>query len=368
MKKYTDEEILAAVKEHGSNNKAAKALGVNRRAVDKRIARIKLSTVRETPQLLAGRSTLHKGIAENGDVVLEWIKTAVDKDQLAKFYEQVAKGFAAELERAPVVRNSRQANDDLMTVYPIGDAHIGMLAWGKETQGMDWDLDIAERAQVKAMAALVDMSPPSGHAVIINLGDWFHADNMEGVTTRSKHSLDLDGRFGKMIRVGVSVMRQCIESALAKHKTVRVINVVGNHDDTGSQWLSVALSAAYERNPRVTIDQDPTPFNYVEFGKCLIGTHHGHSCKPDRLPGVMAADQPESWGRTRYRAWYLGHVHHQSVKEYAGVTVESFNTLSAKDAYAAWGGYRAQQNMKAIVHHKEFGEVQRFVFNIDMLK
>lgn len=112
----------------------------------------------------------------------------------------------------------------------------------------------------------------------------------------------------------------------------------------------------------------PAAFHYIEHGKCLIGTHHGHTCKIERLPGVMAADQAKAWGRTEFRYWYLGHVHHQSVKEYAGVTVESFNTLTAKDAYAAFGGYRARQNMKCIVMHSEFGEVARHTVSPDMLK
>jgi hypothetical protein len=212
------------------------------------------------------------------------------------------------------------------------------------------------------------MAPACEQALIINCGDWFHADNMEGTTSRSGHILDVDGRYAKMIRVGVKVMRQCIESALMKHARVRVCNVIGNHDDTGAIWLSIALSHIYANEPRVTIDTSPAPFMYHEHGKVLIGMHHGHSCKPDRLPGVMATDQAQAWGRTEFRYWYIGHVHHQSVKEYSGVTVESFNTLTAKDAYSAWGGYRAQQNMKCIIHHAEFGEVGRHTVNPNMLK
>ena len=191
---------------------------------------------------------------------------------------------------------------------------------------------------------------------------------MQGMTERSGHVMDLDGRYAKMIDVGMMVMRQCITSALKKHRRVRVINVVGNHDDTGALWMSVALRHTYENEPRVQIDKAPSAFHYIEHGRCLVGTHHGHTCKAERLPGVMAADQAEAWGRTRHRYWYIGHVHHQSVKEYAGVTVESFNTLTAKDAYSAFGGYRAQQNMKCIVLHAEFGEVARHTVSPEMLK
>ena len=297
----------------------------------------------------------------------QWVKAEIDNERMSEIIREACEAMVEELPRAKPVKPGKNHLSHLMAVYPIGDAHIGMRAWAPET-GQDWDLNIAERVQCGSMAALVDMAPPAEKAVIVNLGDWFHADNMEGVTSRSGHILDVDGRYAKMIRVGIKVMRQCIESALRKHATVRVLNVIGNHDDTGAIWLSIALSHIYAGEPRVEIDSSPSPFLYVEYGKVLIGAHHGHSCKPDRLPGVMASDMAQAWGRTEYRAWLIGHVHHQSVKEYAGVTVESFNTLAAKDAYAHWGGYRAQQNMKCIVYHAQYGEVARHVVNPAMLE
>ena len=305
---------------------------------------------------------------DKGEVVNTWARYSPDQERMA---ELIREACVAMSENLPQVEPRQAGNSylsHLLAAYPIGDAHIGMRAWGEETQGSDWDLSIAERVQCGAMAALVDMAPACEQALIINCGDWFHADNMEGTTSRSGHILDVDGRYAKMIRVGVKVMRQCIESALMKHARVRVCNVIGNHDDTGAIWLSIALSHIYANEPRVTIDTSPAPFMYHEHGKVLIGMHHGHSCKPDRLPGVMATDQAQAWGRTEFRYWYIGHVHHQSVKEYSGVTVESFNTLTAKDAYSAWGGYRAQQNMKCIIHHAEFGEVGRHTVNPNMLK
>jgi hypothetical protein len=129
-------------------------------------------------------------------------------------------------------------------------------------------------------------------------------------------------------------------------------------------FLSVALANIYENEPRVIIDISPAPFHYVRFGKVLIGAHHGHTCKADRLPGVMAADRARDWGETEYRYWMTGHIHHDTLKEYPGVKVESFRTLAAKDAYAAWGGYRSGQDSKCIVMHKEYGEVERHTVNI----
>ena len=163
-------------------------------------------------------------------------------------------------------------------------------------------------------------------------------------------------------------MRQCIESALDKHAKVRVINVIGNHDDTSSMMLSICLANIYEKEPRVIVDTSPSAFQYFRHGKVLVGCHHGHSTKPAALAGVMATDRSKDWGETEYRYWYIGHVHHQSVKDFAGCTVESFRTLAAKDAYSHWGGYRAPRDMKSIILHSEYGEVSRNTMNIGMLR
>ena len=142
----------------------------------------------------------------------------------------------------------------------------------------------------------------------------------------------------------------------------------GTHDDTGAMWLSHSLAGMYRNEPRVTVDTSPAGFMYFRHGKVLVGCHHGHSCKADRLAGVMAADRAEDWGQTTHRYWWIGHVHHQSLKDYPGVTVESLRTLAAKDAYASWGGYRAPRDMKCIVLDEQYGEVARHTVNPDMVK
>jgi hypothetical protein len=316
---------------------------------------------------VGGVSTLYT-TGEDGQtrVAAQWVKSKQDAAARERLLREAAAAFAESLPRVEPRKAERAYLSDVMTAYPIGDAHIGMRAWREET-GADWDLAIAERTQCGAMAMLVESMPATESALIVNLGDWFHYDSMVPMTPRSGNMLDADGRYAKMIRVGVKVMRQCVESALSKHKTVRVVNVIGNHDETGALWLSAALAGIYENEPRVTVDTSPALFTYVEFGKTLIGMHHGHTCRAEKLPGVMAADKPEAWGRTTHRYWWLGHVHHQSVREFPGVTIETFNTLASNDAYAAGGGWRSRENMKAILLHREHGEVGRNTVNPAML-
>ena len=302
-----------------------------------------------------GVSTL---VGPDGSIKAQWIKTTADMERQRELQLAAIDAMAADLPRVAPRKATGAWRQDLLTVYPIGDPHVGMYSWAAET-GDDWDLAIAEHTHCAAMAELVQAAPATETAVVLNGGDLFHYDSMAAVTPRSGHFLDADGRYAKMIAVGVKIMRQCIESALAKHKNVHVINLPGNHDETGALWLSVALANVYEREPRVTIDTNPSVFSYYRWGKVLLGAHHGHTCKPEKLPGVMACDRAKDWGETDHRHWLTFHVHHESRREYAGVTVESFGTLAGKDAFAANGGWRSGRPMQSIVYHNVHGEVAR---------
>jgi len=372
------EDYLAAYQaSQGNCAAAARAVGATTSAIRNAMIRIETAATRAgySPDhdmvktcpdgfLVKGVSTLY---GKDGEKKIQWVKTAIDAERQKELMIEAIEAFCDDMPAINSVPTPIFIDEDLMTIYPLGDPHIGMMAWMEET-GENWDLKVAESKMCAVFHRLVKAAPPSAKAVIVNLGDFFHADNMEGTTSRSGHSLDMDGRYAKMIRVGVKIIRQMIDSALAHHAEVEVINAVGNHDDTGSLFLSVCLQNIYENEPRVTINANPTPFHYFNWGSSMFGVHHGHTCKADRLPMVMATDQAELWGKTEFRTWLTGHIHHDTKKEYSGCDVESFRTLAAKDAYATWGGYRARQDSKAIVVHKSFGEIERHTINIKQVR
>lgn len=254
-------------------------------------------------------------------------------------------------------------DDDLLCVYPFGDPHIGMLSWAPET-GQNFDLQIAERTLVTAVDKLVSIAPSASQALLIALGDNVHSDNQTNRTTRSHAALDVDGRWSKLIDVAIRTFRRCIDRALLKHARVHVIVEIGNHDDHTALVIAKALELAYEREPRVTVDTSPAKFHYYKFGKCLLGVTHGDTVKMDQLGPIMAVDRKEDWSATDHRHWYCGHVHHDRLKEFPGVTVESFRTLAARDAWHAGQGYRSGQDMKCDVWHREDGLIDRHVVGI----
>jgi hypothetical protein len=316
------------------------------------------------PFVARGHSTLY---GADGAVKLQWVKTRLD-ERLAEGALREFVAYLAEDARgkSPAIQAPRHADADLLAVYPMGDPHFGLYAWQAEA-GEDFDLGIAERLTCAAIDRLVASAPAASTALIVELGDFFHSDTQDNRTQRSGNALDVDSRWAKVMQIGLRAMVHVIRRALEKHAQVVVRIVRGNHDTHSSFALALALDAFFSNNARVTVDLSPAAFWYFRFGQVLIGATHGDTCKRDFLPGVMATDRPREWGDARYRYWYQGHIHHQEKKEYPGCVVEAFRTLAARDAWHAGEGYRAGRDMCCIVHHKDYGEIERHRCDIAML-
>jgi len=314
---------------------------------------------------IKGTSTLYD---EDGNIKIQWVKTDREATDKLQMLQEAVNEIVFEVDgKAKPVIEPEFTTSDYMTVYNIGDAHIGMLAHHSES-GDDFDLHIAEQDLVMAMKDLVNASPASDTAVIIDVGDFFHADNQNNETSASKNKLDVDGRWFKVLKCGLMIMVQLVNEALKKHKKVIVKNAIGNHNEHSAIYLSSFLGAWFRNEPRVKIDECPSMFWYYQFGKVLLGATHGHTVKPQDLGDIMAADCEEIWSSTKNRYWYTGHVHHDQVKEFRTYKFESFRTLAAKDAWHAGSGYRSGRDMKCIVHHKDYGEKQRHTVNISMIR
>lgn len=371
-------EVIEAIELTGSHRKAAKHLGCSLTTVNGCLKSLRDYAARHgvdpeadgvhrvmRGQTLRGASTCYNA---KGEVVLQWVKSKEDRDQQVEILRDHAKALAEDLPKfRPIKASAGKANRDLMTVIPMGDPHFGMYAWAEET-GENFDLSIAQRDLCAAVDYLVRQVPRCGRCVIVNLGDFFHADNMAGMTSKSGNILDMDTRLPKMYRVGVTALRQCITSALKRHDHVEVINAVGNHDEVLSFTLSIMLAQVYENEPRVTIHDQPTSRHYVRFGANLVGVVHGHQTKDSDLPGIMATERAKDWGQTRHRRWLRGHHHQEDVKTFNGCRVMQFPTLAAKDAWHVASGYLGEREMHALLLHRENGLGQHHRFNLDMMR
>lgn len=371
-------EYIDAVNKYGSARKAARALGVHSSTIDKAIIRAKLNAARH------GYSPAHdmthtvpdgyyvKGVStyynKDGKPVGQWVKSSIDRERQRELMHEAFRAMAEELPRLPPVeRIPGPSNDDLLNCYVITDFHLGALAWAPET-GADWDIDIAEKTLIAWFEQAIKQSPRASTALLAQLSDMLHWDGFDAVTPASKHLLDADGRFPKLVRVAIRVIRRVIDMLLTHHDRLHVIMADANHDPVSQVWLREWLAVLYENEPRITVDVSPSPYNAYEFGKVAIFTHHGHKRNVKNVAEVFAAQFREIFGRTKYAYAHLGHLHHVDVKENNLMIVEQHRTLAAPDAFAARGGWISGRDAKVITYHREYGEVGRITVSYDMIK
>lgn len=371
--KTTEREFIAACTEGRDQGKTwlqiADELGVTPSNLHKRRARL-IERGEDLPPLVSANanvkmietcSTVHERLdPETGEMVVVNRWPRYKPDNKSAQFESLLLAMCDELKGlAKPVKAPAVVDSDYCNVIPYGDPHVGLYAWAAEA-GDDFDLAIAEQVMVGAILELLDRMPKAEQAVLINLGDFFHADSQTNATPASQHALDVDSRWPKIQQAGSRIMRRIINALLTKHQKVVVKCVRGNHDPHAGYTLAMILDAFYDNEPRVSVDLSPGAFWYWTWGNTLIGACHGHTVKKiDDLASIMAADVPEQWGKARHRRWFRGHFHHSEVKELRGCTVETFRTLAPADAYAQSHGYRSDRSLDCITIHKELGERMR---------
>ena len=299
----------------------------------------------------------------DGRVVQQWIKTGADRDSREAMELAIHEAFDRHVGYASLPPAPEYTNSALLTVYPIVDLHLGLYAWGRET-GADYDTEIAARLLRDTVKNLVARSAPSQIGIVLDMGDYYHADDSRNQTKRSGNPLDVDTRYARVLQIGVELTVECIELALQKHDHVIYRKLPGNHDDETSLMLAIALAAWFRNEPRVTVDTDPGRFFKHTHGKVMIAATHGDMLRMGDMAGFMAANWPQDWGNTEFRYAYTGHVHHDRVKSGGGVRAESFNTLAAKDAWHAASGYVSSRSAVSITMHRDMGEIDRLTVNL----
>lgn len=286
---------------------------------------------------------------------------APKQDATEDVLERIREAFEG-IAPAPLVSPPDTINADLCTVYPIADAHIGLMAWHRET-GSDYDTAIACDRVRNWVAQCVAASPPSGTAVILDVGDLFHANDDTYQTPRSKHVLDVDTRMFRTLDIGIATLAGAVESALTKHQTVHVRILPGNHDSTIYLAVMFALSERYREDPRVIVHKEPSEFFLFEFGRVMIASHHGDKAKADRLVHFVADEFAEAWGRTKYRFLFTGHLHSHKSQDIGGMKHEQLRAVAERDAYAVSHAYSGRAQLQAITYHTTRGEIQRVSVN-----
>ena len=304
----------------------------------------------------------------NDDGEKAWLKTKRTMTEAARdkalqgFVDGLVKGVKPYKPKAKP--KTKKFATDLLPAIVIGDAHFGMRADARETKARDYDTKIASNDMLAAIEYLVDAAPASEQALLVNVGDFIHANGSSG-TTFGGTKLDVDTRIEVVLEIAAQTFLYAIDKLLAKHKSCVVVMARGNHDSDTAIALALILKFYYSKEPRVTILDPHGFFHTVQFGKNLLAVHHGDKVKAVKLGAILPKMLPEQWSATVYRKWLVGHIHHQNAIETDnGVFVEAFGTLAPPDSWHAGAGYGSASVMNQVVFHRDGGEVIRHVYQI----
>lgn len=357
-------EALELQEQGLTQNQIAQKLGISRRSVRNRLdgakRRLHADPAIAASMRVAGTELVPSMVwakVKDEDGTRYSVQLRPKPQDPVAFLDEVHEAFK-DLPPAPALPGPTAVQGDLLTTYPLFDVHLGLRAEAG-VSGEEVDIRRAKERMLIAMAQLVASAPASKRAVVINGGDFTHADDDENATPAHKHVLDVACRNYTTVTEGVELIAALIEMALQKHEIVDYISVPGNHDPKNWVTIMIGLYYRYRENPRVNIELTPKEFSVYEFGSTLIAVHHGHKRKAGDLVAFFAAEFAPVWGRTKQRYLLTGHHHSLESKRYPGMYWERFEPITPRDHYAASSGYDQAASMSCVTYSREGGEVAR---------
>jgi len=365
-------EVIDAVISQGSATKAATFLKVNRRSVDKMITRLEEKAAKGG--ISPHRDLIHQTAAgfeakristaykDDGSVALQWVIQEPEKKSLKERLDLMLEGMKDDLSgfKSPV-KAPAKVNADYLAMYILGDHHFGMLA-DSETKisgdDDDWDVKIASQVLLESTERLAKRVGDAEVGVLLNVGDFFHADSSKNETTNGTR-VDVDTRIGKTFKLGGRLFQILIDKMLLTHKKVIVINVRGNHDSDMACHLSSCLELLYDKEPRVHVLQNYSKFVHLQWHNNLFVFHHGDRIKHEQILQTVIKNLDDEWSQSKNRYCHLGHIHHHTAREISTMHFEHFGSLTSTDQWHSDSGYGSERSMTAIVYHKQTGEDSR---------
>jgi len=295
-----------------------------------------------------------------------WLKTRRKLETAEK--EQALKAFVEQLNSQVVQAkkthkpSAKGKSKDLLPTIIIGDAHIGMRAEASETRDRDFNSQVASAELLGAIDYLVDAAPACEEAMLINVGDFMHANSHKN-TTANLTPLDVDQRIESVMRIAADTMIHAITRILEKHSKVSVVMARGNHDSDTAIAIAMVLGYRYAKEPRVTILEPQGFHTYTTFGKNLIAVTHGDKAPSRRLADVLP--RLSVWSKTSHRYWILGHFHSKLAEQFDNsVVIERFGTLAPSDSWHASKFYKSPSIMNQIVYRRSGGIAIRHEYEI----
>ena len=296
-----------------------------------------------------------------------WLKTkrtaaeAEKAEAFNAFVEQLCKGVIPVKRKA---KGKKVRKDDLMPAVIIGDAHVGALAFRKQTSDRDFNVDKATQEIDEAICTLVEQMPEARNGLLVSLGDLAHSDRGNPASTTKGTLVDMSCSYEDQLRACAQVLMNGVEQILTKCDNVTLVVARGNHDDHTSLAVQIILEVYFKSEPRVNVLKSSQYVHYVRWNKWLLGIHHGDKIKAAKLAQIMPRDMPKDWGETTHRQFLVGHFHHASVQEFEGITVSKHGCLAPPDHWHSSMSFNSGHTMDLIVYKAEGGKLMTCTYEI----
>ncbi len=281
------------------------------------------------------------------------------KDQFLKSIEELVSSYSP---KYPSIEYPKLKEGHLLIINPA-DVHIGKYADALET-GSNYNIKIARDRILNGVRGIISKSEgfPIDRVLFCIGNDILHTDNVEGTTTKGTRQ-DTDGRWYKHFTTALEVYVECVEM-LMNIAPVDCLHSMSNHDYMSGFHLAHALKSWFRNTDSVFVDDDPIHRKYYQYHNTLIGLTHGDGAKTPSLPLLMAQEKPKLWSKTKYRYWYLHHIHHKQRYKYLtsfddiGVTLEFLRSPSGTDAWHYRKGYcGSPKAVEGFIHSKNNGQI-----------
>ena len=265
---------------------------------------------------------------------------------------------------APIKRE--KPSNHLLVINPA-DIHVGKYANKTET-GDSYNNNIAVSRVLEGIEGLLTKSKGfTLERILFCVGnDILHIDNVYQTTTKGTIQ-DTDGKWWEHFEIALELYVKCIER-LRQIAPVDILHSMSNHDYQSGFHLAHALKSWFRNDEEISFDISVAHRKYYLYGLNLIGLEHGDGAKMDKLPLLMAQEKPSMWSETKYRYWYLHHIHHKvkhkwlDAKDFIGVSVEYMRSPSGTDSWHSRKGFcGVHKAVEGFIHQKESGQVARLV-------
>jgi hypothetical protein len=294
-----------------------------------------------------------------------WLRRKVVVMRTKALIQEMLKAFA---KQAPTIRFKPGKTKGVLLEISIFDLHLGKLIWAPES-GQNYDVKISQSAFTESLETLLERTKgwPVERILFPVGNDFFNVDGQDQETTAGTPQHE-DVRWQKSFVLGRKLMMDAI-LRLRSIAPVDVLMVAGNHDTERVFYLGDALSGWLSKTNGVTVDNGPALRKYYQWGKCMIAFAHGKEEKMKNLPMLMASEQSQMWGATKFREAHIGHWHHkkeihfQPVDEFNGTRVRIIPSLCPADAWHKMKGYEGLRAAEAFLWDKHGGNVGGFSFN-----